>query len=167
VDDQPFRGRPVPSRAGLAPPSIESVILAAGGPPRFAERLAEIDRLTREAAAEAAELRRALERIYGAGSPLARARLRRELGNLGLSRVNDLIERHNRYYPIERRLPMDPLTGDFVPVAGGSYRREALDASTLLESVWPTGGSGPSGGRSPARRAAAAPVTPAMPHPMA
>ena len=46
--------------------------------------------------------------------------------------VNDLIEQHNRYYPIEARLAMDPRTRDFVKVGGRPYRREPLDASWIL-----------------------------------
>ena len=47
--------------------------------------------------------------------------------------VNDLIERHNRWYPAEARLPMDPTTGDYALVNGRSYRRRPLDASWALE----------------------------------
>jgi hypothetical protein len=46
--------------------------------------------------------------------------------------VNDLIERHNRWYPVEARLPMDPRTKDYVKVGGRSYRREPLDANWIL-----------------------------------
>ncbi|HST14207.1 MAG TPA: hypothetical protein VLJ44_05080 [Gaiellaceae bacterium] len=46
--------------------------------------------------------------------------------------VNDLIERHNRWYPVEARLPMDPRTRDYVKIAGRSYRRELLDADWIL-----------------------------------
>jgi hypothetical protein len=47
--------------------------------------------------------------------------------------VNDLIERHNRWYPAEARLPMDPRTGDYALVNGRSYRRPPLDAAWALE----------------------------------
>jgi hypothetical protein len=47
--------------------------------------------------------------------------------------VNELIERHNAYYPAEARLPMDPRTGDFVLVGGAPYRRRRLDAAWVLE----------------------------------
>ena len=46
--------------------------------------------------------------------------------------LNALVEKHNRYYPAEARLPMDPRTGDFVPVEGRSYRRDALDTAAVL-----------------------------------
>ena len=46
--------------------------------------------------------------------------------------VNDLIDRHNRYFPTEARLPMDPRTGDFVLIKVGATAR-AVDASWILE----------------------------------
>ena len=49
------------------------------------------------------------------------------------SEVNDLIERHNRWYPVEARLPMDPRTRDYVKVGGRPYSRELLDAAWILE----------------------------------
>jgi hypothetical protein len=52
--------------------------------------------------------------------------------------VNELIERHNRYYPAESRLPMNPRTGDFVPVNGRPYTRQPLDASWILARFPPT-----------------------------
>jgi FtsP/CotA-like multicopper oxidase with cupredoxin domain len=47
--------------------------------------------------------------------------------------VNDLIERHNRHYPTESRLPMNPRTGDFVLVNGRPYTREPIGAEWILE----------------------------------
>ncbi len=47
--------------------------------------------------------------------------------------MNDLIERHNRYFPAESRLPMDPRTGDFVLLDGRPYRRRPLDTGWVLE----------------------------------
>ena len=47
--------------------------------------------------------------------------------------LNVLIEQHNDWYPIERQLPMDPRTGDYVRFAGRSYRRPILGAQWILE----------------------------------
>ena len=44
-----------------------------------------------------------------------------------------LIEQHNDWYPIERQLPMDPRTGDYVRFAGRSYRRPILGPHWILE----------------------------------
>ena len=46
--------------------------------------------------------------------------------------MNDLIERHNRWYPIESRLPMDPRRRDYVLVNGRDYRLRPLDAAWAL-----------------------------------
>ena len=51
--------------------------------------------------------------------------------------VNDLIERHNRWYPIEARLAMDPKTGGYALVNGRDYRLEPLDAAWVLERFPP------------------------------
>lgn len=47
--------------------------------------------------------------------------------------INDLIDRHNRWYPVESRLPMDPRTGDYALVNGKDYRLEPLDSAWILE----------------------------------
>ena len=46
--------------------------------------------------------------------------------------TNELIERHNEWYPIERRLPVNPRTGEYVLIAGRSYRREPLTPAWAL-----------------------------------
>jgi len=51
--------------------------------------------------------------------------------------VNDLIDRHNRWFPLESRLPMDPRTGDFVLLDGRPYSRRPLDAAWVLERFPP------------------------------
>jgi hypothetical protein len=51
--------------------------------------------------------------------------------------VNELIARHNRWYPVEARLAMDPRTRDFVKVGGKPYRREPLDGAWILERFPP------------------------------
>ena len=51
--------------------------------------------------------------------------------------VNDLIDRHNRFFPAEARLPMDPRTRDFVLVNGKPYWREPLGAAWILERFPP------------------------------
>jgi hypothetical protein len=65
------------------------------------------------------------------------ARLWRETAERwSFAEVNELIERHNRNFPAEARLAMDPKTRDFVKVNGRSYEREPLDAEWILER-WP------------------------------
>ena len=49
-----------------------------------------------------------------------------------IDKVNKLIDQHNRNFPAESRLPMDPRSRDFVPVGGRPYRRDLLDAAWVL-----------------------------------
>jgi hypothetical protein len=171
IHDPSLSGLALPPTLGLSPPTIESILLGSAGPPRFAERLATIERLTVSLEARAAQRLAELRRTYGAGSPLAAARLRREIESWDLDEVNTLIAAHNRYYPIERRLPMDPLTGDYVAVGGRSYRREPLEAQRLAALAaaqeTPAVSTASRLDRRSAPRAAAAPATPASAHPKA
>ena len=50
--------------------------------------------------------------------------------------MNELIDRHNRNFPAEARLPMDPRTRDFVRINGRPYVRQPLDEQWMLER-WP------------------------------
>ena len=53
------------------------------------------------------------------------------------SAVNDLISRHNRWYPVESRLPMDPRTGDYARINGEDFRREPLGVEWALNRFPP------------------------------
>ena len=59
------------------------------------------------------------------------------LGPFDFTDVNDLIERHNRWYPIESQLPMDPCSGEFALVNGRDYRLGPLDESWIIERFPP------------------------------
>ena len=52
--------------------------------------------------------------------------------------LNALIEQHNAWYPIERDLPLNPRTGDYVRVGGRSYRRPVLGEEWVLEQFPPS-----------------------------
>ena len=47
--------------------------------------------------------------------------------------LNELITQHNEWYPVERDLPMNPRTGDYVLVSGRTYRRPVLGPEWVLE----------------------------------
>ena len=86
-------------------------------------RLREIEALVARHEQELAEL-------YATSD---RATWRQVAESWSFDEVNDLIDRHNRWYPMEARLPMDPHTGDFVLVNGEPYRKRPLDARWVLE----------------------------------
>jgi hypothetical protein len=118
-------GVPLPRRIRRFRPEPDSYVASLGGPLPYMQRLKTIEE----------EIDRHRERLAKAyarprGDP---ATWRRRAERWNFSEVNDLIERHNRWYPIEARLPMDPRTRDFVKVGGRDFRVEPLDAEWVLE----------------------------------
>jgi hypothetical protein len=132
IDDSGL-GKPLSHRAATTQRSVEAY-LKSGVKPRWMERVVEVDQ------GIAAERRR-LERAYRAllaeygGDRAAFARRWRELARSWRfpPELVALIEQHNEWYPVERRLPMNPRTGDYVPVGGRSYRRPVLGPEWVLE----------------------------------
>ena len=123
--DSPLRGRQLQLRLRNFRPDAGSYLASLGGPLPYMARLREIDALTLQHEQQLAAAFETLGRDAEAWEALARGW---EFGE-----VNELIERHNRWYPAESRLPMDPRTGDYALVNGRSYRRRPLDASWVLE----------------------------------
>ena len=123
--DSPLRGRQLQLRLRNFRPDAGSYLASLGGPLPYMARLREIDALTVQHEEQLTAAYETLGRDAEAWEALARGW---EFGE-----VNELIERHNRWYPAESRLPMDPRTGDYALVNGRSYRRRPLDASWVLE----------------------------------
>ena len=123
VRGNPLAGEPLRRRVRNFRPDAGAQLAALGGPLAWMRRLRAI-----ELAIEGHEQRLA-EAYAQRESPEAWRRLAE---TWDFSEVNELIERHNRYYPAESRLPMNPRTGDFVRVNGKPYTREPLDASWIL-----------------------------------
>ena len=122
--DSPLKGEALPLRLSVGRSDPSAYLASLGGPLPYMTRLREITRLTAEHEAALAEAR-ALVSDAGAWRDLAAA--------WDFGEVNDLIERHNRWYPVEARLPMDPRTGDYALVNGEHYSKPLLDATWVLE----------------------------------
>jgi hypothetical protein len=58
--------------------------------------------------------------------------LRARAHTLDLGRINDLIDRHNRYYPIEANLPVDPRTGELLDRAQRWQPLQPVTPETLV-----------------------------------
>lgn len=129
-DLEEHRGKPLSRRTRETQRSLESY-MKAGVRPRWSERLMEIERYTRE---HRRALERRLRRLRESVPDEAVVAMRwaEIAAEWDFGHVNDLIIQHNRWYPIERDLPMDPRTGEYLLVMGRSYRREALDDGWVL-----------------------------------
>jgi hypothetical protein len=132
LEGSPVLGQPIPARLRNFRPGADSYVASVAGPPSFVRRLRAIED-------ETAEHERRLERAWhelaedcGRDARLFAEHWTALAAGWTFYAVNALIERHNRYYPAEARLPMDPRTGDFVLVNGRSYRLQPLDADWIL-----------------------------------
>jgi hypothetical protein len=115
----------------VAPPrnftlSVEERLRAyAQGVPGYVRRRRRIEEL------EA----RLIQTLALAPAPAAAAASAEALADLAL--LNDLIARHNRYYPIEANLPIDVRTGRLIERGGSPWR--PLPAVTAAELLARTG----------------------------
>jgi hypothetical protein len=130
--DSPLRGKPLRRRLRNFTPDPAGYVASMGGPLPYMQRLRAIEDLTRTHLDRLERAREALAEDCRDAEEFAR-RWRATADRWSFHELNDLIERHNRYYPTESRLPMDPKTGDFVRIGGRSYRRAPLDANWILD----------------------------------
>ena len=130
--DSPVTGKPLRRRLRNFRPSADSAVRALHGPLAWMRRLRAIENLVAEHEIRLREAWDELRALHPNDTEFARAW--QELAVAWkFDAVNELIERHNPYFPAEARLPMNPRTGDFVPVNGRPYRRNPLDARWILE----------------------------------
>jgi hypothetical protein len=128
----PLRGRPLPIRARAFRPSAEAYLVATRGPLPYMVRLREIELLREAHELALRDTWRALaEQHAGDDTSFAQA-WQIHASSVRFDEVNDLVDRHNRWYPVESRLPMDPRTGDYALVNGRDYRLASLDAEWVL-----------------------------------
>lgn len=125
--ESPLTGQPLRQRLRNFRPDADASVRALSGPPVWMRRLREIeDEIARhEAELGAAWHELARERDF-------EERWRELAATWSFARVNELIDGHNRNFPIEARLPMDPKTRDFVKVNGQPYTRDPLDEAWIL-----------------------------------
>jgi hypothetical protein len=131
LEGSPVKGKPLRRRLRNFRPNADSHVRAMGGPTIWMRRLRAIED----------ELDRHQEKLAEAWHALAdetadaadfEERWRETARRWSFAQVNELIERHNRNFPAEARLPMDPRTRDFVKINGRPYQREPLDADWIL-----------------------------------
>ena len=135
AETNPLIGEKLRRRARNFTVSADRYVASLGGPLPWMQRLRQIEDETAAHEARLGEAWLELARECN-GREFAR-RWRAAAERWNFAAVNQLIERHNRNYPAEARLPMNPRTGDFVPVNGKPYRREPLDARWVLERFPP------------------------------
>jgi hypothetical protein len=132
----PVRGTPLRQRLRNFRPDAESGVRALGGPTVWMRRLRAIEDALEQHERQLGEAWRTVAGDVENRADFAAA-WRELAGNWSFAQVNELIERHNRNFPAEARLAMDPRTRDFVRINGRSYLREPLDAHWILDRFPP------------------------------
>ncbi len=129
--DSPVAGKPLRRRLRNFRQGADTTIRALGGPLAWMRRLREIELAVEEHERRLREARDELRAEHP--DHVAFAAAWRELAwGWDFRAVNELIARHNRNFPAESRLPMNPRTGDFVQINGRPYTREPLDETWIL-----------------------------------
>jgi hypothetical protein len=128
----PLTGEALPMRLRNFRPDASAQLAALGGPVAWMRRLRAIEIELEQHEQQLAELWTALQQEYGNDEEAFAREWERVARLWDFGEVNELIERHNRHYPAESRLPMNPRTGDFVLVNGRPYTRQPLDADWIL-----------------------------------
>jgi hypothetical protein len=133
LEGSPLTGRRLHLRLRMFRPSAEGYLASLGGPLPYMIRLREIAAKTAAHEEALAAARRELVAECDGDEAVFAGRWRALAASWSFHEVNDLIERHNRWYPVESRLPMDPKRRDYALVNGEDYRKQPLDASWVLE----------------------------------
>ena len=132
VEGSPLRGKRIRQRRKNFVAGADSYVASMGGPLPWMQRRRMIEDETAQHERRLAEARHELAESCRSEAEFAR-RWRRVADRWTFDAVNELIEKHNRNFPAESRLPMDPSTGDFVRLNGKPYRLEPLDAAWILD----------------------------------
>jgi hypothetical protein len=127
--EHPLAGRALRVRYRNFTADTGSYLASLGGPLPYMVRLREI-------AARVERHERELAELYAELGDDASA-WRAHAERYDFTELNALIEQHNRWYPAEARLPMDPRTGDYVLVNGERYSKRPLDAEWVLSRFPP------------------------------
>ena len=134
--DETMEGQPLSRRTHQTKRSVEQY-LRGGVIPAYMRRLRDIDRELDRHRRNLNRLHRELSAKLGHDSQTFADRWRRLAADYRFDRVNELIREHNEWYPVERNLPLDPRTRDYVKIRGRSYRRTEIGPDWVLEHFPP------------------------------
>ncbi len=137
LEGSPLKGRRLRRRLRNFRPALDRYVTSLGGPLPYMQRLRAIEEKTEQRLMALDEAwREAAEQCAGDADAFAR-RWQERVRVYDFGEINDLIERHNRFFPAEARLPMDVKRRDFVLIGGEPYSKPLLDAAWALERFPP------------------------------
>jgi hypothetical protein len=128
----PLRGKPFPLRLRNFRQAADAYLAGARGPLAYMLRLRVVETQIAEHEERLAEAWRTLAQECQNDEERFQVEWRSVASGWSFDELNDLVGRHNRWYPVESSLPMDPRRGDYVLVNGRDYRMARLDAEWVL-----------------------------------
>jgi hypothetical protein len=132
IATSPLKGRPLRHRPRNFRPDADAAVRALSGPPLWMRRLREIEEGIEWHEVFLEDAWRSLAMEVDDPTEFEH-RWDKTVRNWRFRRINAVIGQHNRNFPVEARLPMDPKTRDFVRINGRPYRRPLLHAEWALE----------------------------------
>ena len=137
VETTGLAGRRVEQRLRNFRPDAASYFAALGGPLPYMTRLRMIHVQTQQHELQLDSAWRTLADETRGDPGRFEQRWRETAAAWNFVEVNELIARHNRWFPAESRLPMDPKRRDYALVNGEDYRLRPLDSEWVLERYPP------------------------------
>jgi hypothetical protein len=131
------RARKRISRRVISSPASVEAYLQAGAVPRFIERARQIEDEKQRQWKRLARAYQWMREKYAGDHRAFAERWGAMARAWRFDDVNELIAEHNRWYPAERRLPLNPRTGEYVTIGDRDWRRRPLDADWILEEFPP------------------------------
>jgi hypothetical protein len=136
LDGENRHGRAIPTEELHRERTVENY-LRGGVMPRWMERLRDIETGTRQHRLALAADYSHLAEKHGDDPERFAQEWRALVERRSFDDVNDLVRDHNQWYPVERQLPMDPSTRDYVLIAGRPYTRDELTTDWVYEQFPP------------------------------
>jgi len=128
----PLAEEAIPQRLRNFRPDAGAQLAALAGPVAWMRRLRAIEIEIELHQQQLDEVWKSLQREYGDDEEGFAEAWERIAAAWSFDEVNELIALHNRHFPAESRLPMNPRTGDFVLINGEPYTRRPLDTEWIL-----------------------------------
>ena len=137
LDGSPLKGKPIQGRLRNFRPGVDRYVASLGGPLPYMRRLRQIELETETHERRLADAWHELAAECEADDGEFERRWLATAARWNFTAINELVDRHNRWYPAEARLAMDPRSRDYVLVGGKPYRQEPFDATWILERFPP------------------------------
>lgn len=117
--------------------SLENKVKSMFGPPRYATRARRIENITQKLMEDLSIEYASMIGGFGDNPEMFAQQWRELIGSLELDELNDLIGKHNAYYPVEANLQIDPGSG--APLIGSVpwEPKECISIESLLKRFPP------------------------------